>query len=141
MTDDIDIYRAAKLYIDNHGDQAALQAAMQADALLEAGDIDGAATRLKPIVREERLLGHGLKLDHRDPHLIVRNIAEELEIGAGVIGALERPQGLDAAVGAGQAHDVDRRRFAIVGAVAAVLIGREKGDRRQPKFLLRNLFR
>ena len=26
MTDNLDIYRAAKLYIDQHGDQAALQA-------------------------------------------------------------------------------------------------------------------
>ena len=47
MTDDID--RAAKLFIDQHGDQAALQAAMQADALLEAGDLDGAATWRKII--------------------------------------------------------------------------------------------
>ena len=30
MTADIDIYRAAKLYIDQHGDQPALQAATQA---------------------------------------------------------------------------------------------------------------
>ncbi len=49
MTDDIDIYRAAKLYVDEHGDQAALQAAMQADALLEAGDMDGVATWRKII--------------------------------------------------------------------------------------------
>ncbi len=44
MTDDIDIYRAAKLYIEQHGDQAALQAAMRADAQFAAGDIEGAAT-------------------------------------------------------------------------------------------------
>ena len=43
MTDEIDIYRSAKLYIDQHGDQAALQAAMQSDSLLDAGDMDGAA--------------------------------------------------------------------------------------------------
>ena len=36
MTADIDIYRAAKLYIDQHGDQVALPAAMQANALLES---------------------------------------------------------------------------------------------------------
>ena len=41
MTDDIDIYRAAKLYINQHGDQAALQAAMRSDAFLAAGDIEG----------------------------------------------------------------------------------------------------
>ena len=49
LTGDIDIYRAAKLYIDQHGDQAALQAAMQSDALLEAGDMEGAATWRKII--------------------------------------------------------------------------------------------
>ena len=49
MTADIDIYRAAKLYINQHGDQAALQAAMQSDALLEASDLDGAATWRKII--------------------------------------------------------------------------------------------
>ncbi len=49
MTSDIDIYRAAKLYIDQHGDQAALQAAMQTDAQLAAGDMDGAAVWRKII--------------------------------------------------------------------------------------------
>ena len=34
MTDDIDIYRSAKLYIDQYGDQAVLQAAMRSDELL-----------------------------------------------------------------------------------------------------------
>ena len=33
LTNAIDLYRSAKLYIDQHGDEAALQAAMQADAL------------------------------------------------------------------------------------------------------------
>ena len=41
MTDAIDIYRAAKLYIDQHDDQAAIQAAMRSDAFLAAGDIEG----------------------------------------------------------------------------------------------------
>ncbi len=44
MTDDIDIYRAAKLYIDQHGDQASLQAAMRSDELFDTGDLEGAAT-------------------------------------------------------------------------------------------------
>ncbi len=47
--DDIDLYRAANLYIDQHGDQAAPQAAMRSDALLDAGDRDGAATWRKII--------------------------------------------------------------------------------------------
>ncbi|MCZ6841158.1 MAG: hypothetical protein O7G13_18010 [Alphaproteobacteria bacterium] len=53
MTDEIDIYRSAKLYIGQHGDQAALQAAMQSDALLEAGDLDGAAAWRKIIAAIE----------------------------------------------------------------------------------------
>jgi len=51
----IDIYRSAKIYIDQHGDQAALQAAMQADGLLDAGDMDGATTWLKIVKAVEVL--------------------------------------------------------------------------------------
>ena len=49
MTTDIDIYRSAKLYIDHHGGQVALQAAMQSDTLLPAGDMEGSATWRKII--------------------------------------------------------------------------------------------
>ena len=45
----IDIYRAAKLYIDRHSDDAAIQAATRTDALLDTGDLDGAATWRKII--------------------------------------------------------------------------------------------
>ena len=55
LTTDIDIYSSAKLYIDQHDEQAALQAAMQADALLDAGDLDGAATCRKIIKAIETL--------------------------------------------------------------------------------------
>ena len=41
MPSDLDIYRSAKLLIDQHGEAAARHAAMRADALLEAGDIEG----------------------------------------------------------------------------------------------------
>ncbi len=44
ITAGIDIYRAAKLYIDQHGELASFEAGMQADALLEAGDMEGSAT-------------------------------------------------------------------------------------------------
>ena len=44
MTDEIDSYRAAKLYIDQHGELALFEAAIQSDALLEAGDMEGSAT-------------------------------------------------------------------------------------------------
>jgi hypothetical protein len=40
---DPDIYRAAKVLIDQHGDDAPVQAAGRADELLDEGDVDGAA--------------------------------------------------------------------------------------------------
>ncbi len=44
LTSDLDIYRSAKLLIDQHGEDApifaAMQAAKRADALLEAGDME-----------------------------------------------------------------------------------------------------
>ena len=43
MISDLDIYRSAKLLIDHHGDEAPIQAAMNADAMLDQGDLDGAA--------------------------------------------------------------------------------------------------
>ena len=44
MTDEVDIYRAAKLLLDQHGDEAAIHAAMRADDLMAVGDMEGAAT-------------------------------------------------------------------------------------------------
>ena len=43
MPDDLDIYRSAKLLIDQHGEDAPIFAAMQADKCLEGGDLDGKA--------------------------------------------------------------------------------------------------
>jgi len=43
MIDDPDIFRAAKLLIDQHGDDAAIRAAQRADELADEGDMDGAA--------------------------------------------------------------------------------------------------
>ena len=43
MTTDLDIYRSAKLMIDQHGDEAPIHAAMRADELMAAGDMDGYA--------------------------------------------------------------------------------------------------
>ncbi len=39
----LDTHRTAKLLIDQRGEDAPIHAAMQADELLEAGDLDGAA--------------------------------------------------------------------------------------------------
>ena len=43
MTSDLDIYRSANLLVKRHGQDAPIHAAMQADAMLEAGDLDGLA--------------------------------------------------------------------------------------------------
>ena len=43
MTDDIDVYRTANVLVELHGEDAPIQAAMKADALLEAGDVEGQA--------------------------------------------------------------------------------------------------
>ena len=41
--DDIDIYRAAKLLIDKHGNEAAVIATKHATKMLDDGDVDGYA--------------------------------------------------------------------------------------------------
>ena len=43
MVDQIDIYRSASRMIRQHGSEANIHAAMRADELLEAGDLEGAA--------------------------------------------------------------------------------------------------
>lgn len=54
MTDAPDAYREALSLIDQHGDTAPIFAAMEADAALDAGDLDGAATwrRVVAAIRE-----------------------------------------------------------------------------------------
>ena len=55
MVADLDIDRLAKLLIDGHGDDAATHAAMQADAMLERGDLVGKWARLRIIAAIEEL--------------------------------------------------------------------------------------
>ena len=43
MVDDLDIYRSAMELIEQHGEDASIQAAMRADEMLEVGDLDGQA--------------------------------------------------------------------------------------------------
>jgi hypothetical protein len=43
MISDLDIYRAAKLLIDQHGDDAPIRVAERSDELLGKGDTEGAA--------------------------------------------------------------------------------------------------
>ena len=43
MTSDLDIYRSANELIKQHGDAADIEAAMRADELMEASDMEGVA--------------------------------------------------------------------------------------------------
>ena len=56
---DLDIYRSAKLLIDQHGQDATHEAARRADALRDKGDLDGAATWLRIRVAVLELLKPG----------------------------------------------------------------------------------
>ena len=49
LAENIDIYRAAKLLIDQHGQDADLFACKRADELLDAGDIEGQRVWLRII--------------------------------------------------------------------------------------------
>ncbi len=59
MNSDLDIYRTANVLIREHGEDAALEAAQRADAMLEKGAIDGQRVwkrvlkAIKEIQREE----------------------------------------------------------------------------------------
>ncbi len=41
MISDLDIYRSANVLICQHGEEASIFAAMEADTMLESGDLDG----------------------------------------------------------------------------------------------------
>ena len=50
MASDLDIYRSANVLIRERGEDAAIEAAMRADAMMDKGDLDGCAV-WKRIVR------------------------------------------------------------------------------------------
>ena len=56
MTSDRDIYRSANELIKQHGDAADIEAAMRADELMEAGDMEGEAVWLRIVKAIEELL-------------------------------------------------------------------------------------
>ncbi len=56
MTSDLDIYRSANELIKQHGEAADIEAAMRADELMEAGDMDGRAVWLRIVKAIEELL-------------------------------------------------------------------------------------
>jgi hypothetical protein len=55
MIDDPDILRAAKLLIDQQGEDAALRAAQRADELFKEGDVDGSAVWRRILAAIEEL--------------------------------------------------------------------------------------
>jgi len=61
VIDDPDIFQAAKLMIDQHGEEAASFASARADELLQGGDIDGAMVWRRILAAVDELQG-----DRRD---------------------------------------------------------------------------
>ena len=57
VTSDLDIYRSARILVKRHGQNAPIQAAMRADAMLEAGDSDGCAVWKRILRAVEELQG------------------------------------------------------------------------------------
>ena len=67
MTSDLDTYRAANELIKQHGDAADIEAAMRADELMDAGDMDGEAVWLRIVKAVEELLS-GERPDDAEVH-------------------------------------------------------------------------
>ena len=57
MVSDLDIFRSAQVLVKQHGQDAPIHAAMRADAMLEAGDLDGVATWRRILRAVEELQG------------------------------------------------------------------------------------
>ena len=56
MASDLDIYRSANELIEQHGEDAPVLAAMRADELMEAGDMEGEAVWIRIVKAIEELL-------------------------------------------------------------------------------------
>ena len=56
MTSDLDIYRSAHELIKQHGEDVPVLAAMRADELMEAGDMEGEAVWIRIVKAIEELL-------------------------------------------------------------------------------------
>ncbi len=56
MTSDLDIYRTANVLVKKHGADAPTHAAMRADELLEAGDMEGCAVLKRVLKTVEEML-------------------------------------------------------------------------------------
>ncbi len=53
---ELDIYRSAQVLVKRHGEDAPIHAAMRADAMLETGDLEGAAVWKRIVKAVEELL-------------------------------------------------------------------------------------
>ncbi len=56
MISDLDIYRSARVLVEHHGQDAPIQAAMRADAMLEKGDPGGYTVWKRVLRAAEELL-------------------------------------------------------------------------------------
>jgi hypothetical protein len=59
LTDAIDIYRAANLAIDRHGEEASPYAAARTAVLTGEGDFEGAAVCVRSLLRSRSCNGRG----------------------------------------------------------------------------------
>ncbi len=57
MIPDLDIYRSAQVLVKRQGQDAPVEAAMRADELLEAGDLEGCAVWKRILKAVEELQG------------------------------------------------------------------------------------
>ncbi len=57
MTSDLDIYRSANVLARRYGEDAPIEAAMRADAMLDKGDLDGYAVWKRVLRAVEELKG------------------------------------------------------------------------------------
>ena len=60
MIPDLDIYRSANILVKQHGQDAPIEAAMRADAMIEAGDLGGYAVWKRVLRAVEELQKSGL---------------------------------------------------------------------------------
>jgi hypothetical protein len=56
MIPDLDIYRSAQVLVKRHGEDAPIHAALRADSMLEAGDLNGCAVWKRIVKAVEELL-------------------------------------------------------------------------------------
>ncbi len=59
VVSELDIYRSAMLLVDQHGEDASLEAAVRADAMFERGAMAGVAVWLRFVKGGGRVAGNG----------------------------------------------------------------------------------